>query len=38
LAYKIPADKNGQTVDIEVKVYDEDGGRDSDKINVKVEF
>jgi len=38
LNYLIPNDKNNKAVDIEVKIYDEDGGKDSDKISVKTAF
>ncbi len=36
--YKIPDDKNNQTVKIEVKVYDDQGEKNSDSIDVKIAF
>ena len=38
LNYTIPNDKNNEVVDIEVKVYDKDGGDDSDKVRVDISF
>ncbi len=36
--YNIPDDKDGKSVEIKVKVYDEDGGKDEDSIRVKIDF
>jgi hypothetical protein len=38
LNYTIPSDKNNEIIDIEVRVYDKDGGDDSDKVSVDISF
>ena len=38
LSYTVPEDKNDRLVEIEVKLYDKDGGSDSDKISVRFQF
>jgi len=38
ISYKIPSEDNNHTAEIEAKVYDEEGGKDNDKITVQVAF
>jgi len=38
LSYKVPENKNGETIEIKVDVEDDDGGRDGDKIKVKINY
>jgi hypothetical protein len=38
ISYKIPAKKNNQIIRIEAKVYDKEGGKDSDTIEVQTAF
>ena len=38
IEYKIPDDKNGETVKVEVRVHDEGGEKDEDSVTVYIDF